>query len=86
MLISLVITIQTVIITGLVFELIRKSKQAGVSYVNFKIEEAKNIKLQAENDDLLEKVYNLQETVKKISEDTNKKTVKKTTKKKEEEK
>ena len=56
----------------------------------FKIEEAKNIKLQTENEDLLEKTYNLQEKLKKLSSDTNKKTVKttkkRTTKKKEEEK
>lgn len=84
------VIIEAVIIAGLIFELIKKSKEAGVSYVNFKIEEAKNIKLHTENDDLLEKVYKLQEQVKKISEDTNKKTVKTTrtrkTKKKEEKK
>ena len=84
------VIVEALIIVTLVFELFKKSRQAGQSYVQFKIEEAKNIKLHAENEDLLEKVYNLQETVKKISEDTNKKTVKTTrtrkTKKKEEEK
>ena len=85
MLIALII--ETVILVYLIFENFRKSKQAGVSYAKFKIEEATNIKLKTENDDLLEKIYNLQETIKQISEDTNKKTVKrKTTKKKEEEK
>lgn len=82
------VIVEALIIVTLVFELFKKSRQVGQSYVQFKIEEAKNIKLHAENEDLLEKVYNLQETVKKISEETNKKTVKTTrtrkTKKKEE--